>query len=146
VGSLTSHNPIWPPRPVTGDSFTYTLQKERVNATRCKASTLLWGQKFRTSSRDYGAVMFVSAWSQFRPSYSLVFVLNELSTTPRNLWGSGCIYACFLHFSRLTPGERAPGTHLIGGRVGPRRYGRYGEVKILDHTGTRTTTPRFCSP
>jgi hypothetical protein len=40
---------------------------------------------------------------------------------------------------RFTPGERAPFTHWIGG------CGRRGEEKILDHTGTRTPTPRSSS-
>jgi hypothetical protein len=41
----------------------------------------------------------------------------------------------------LTPGERAHGTHWIGGRVDPRA-----EEKILDPTGTRTPTPQWSSP
>jgi hypothetical protein len=41
---------------------------------------------------------------------------------------------------RLTPGERDPGTHSIGGSVGPRAG--LGDVeKSLDPTGTRTPTP-----
>jgi hypothetical protein len=40
--------------------------------------------------------------------------------------------------TRFIPGERALGTHLIGGWVGPKsRSGRRGEEKILDLTGTR---------
>jgi hypothetical protein len=46
--------------------------------------------------------------------------------------------------SRFTPGERAPGTHLIGGWVGP-RAGMDVE-KILDSTGTRTPNHRSFSP
>jgi hypothetical protein len=46
---------------------------------------------------------------------------------------------------RFTPGERVPGTHWIGGWVGP-RSGRRGEEKILDSTGTRTPTSRSSSP
>jgi hypothetical protein len=47
---------------------------------------------------------------------------------------------------RFTPGEKAPGTHWIGGWVGRRRSGRRGEEKILDPTETRTPTPRSSSP
>jgi hypothetical protein len=47
----------------------------------------------------------------------------------------------------FTPGERAPGTHWIGGWVGLKSwYGGYGDVKILDPTGTRTPTLRSSSP
>jgi hypothetical protein len=46
---------------------------------------------------------------------------------------------------RFTPGERAPGTHWIGGWVGP-RAGLEDVEKILDPTGTRTPTPRSFSP
>jgi hypothetical protein len=39
---------------------------------------------------------------------------------------------------RFTRGERAPGTHWIGGWVDPQsRSGRRGEEKILDPTGTQ---------
>jgi hypothetical protein len=49
---------------------------------------------------------------------------------------------------RFTPGERAPGTHWIGGWLGgpQNRFGRHGEVEILDPTGTRTPIPRSSSP
>jgi hypothetical protein len=43
---------------------------------------------------------------------------------------------------RLTPGERVSGTHWTGGWVPQSRSGSHGEVKILDHTGTRTPAPR----
>jgi hypothetical protein len=44
---------------------------------------------------------------------------------------------------RFTPGERAPGSHLIGDCVYPRasRPGGREEDKILASTGTRTPTP-----
>jgi hypothetical protein len=45
---------------------------------------------------------------------------------------------------RFTPGERAPGTHWIGGWVGPRAG--LDVEKILDLTGTQTPTPRPSSP
>jgi hypothetical protein len=42
---------------------------------------------------------------------------------------------------RFTPGERAPGTHWIGGWVGPRTgLDDVEKRKILDPTGTRTPT------
>jgi hypothetical protein len=41
---------------------------------------------------------------------------------------------------RFTPTETAPGTHWIGGWVGP-RAGLDDVEKILDPTGTRTPTP-----
>jgi hypothetical protein len=44
---------------------------------------------------------------------------------------------------RFISGERAPGTHWIGGWVGP---GRRREEKILDPPGTRTPAPRSSSP
>jgi hypothetical protein len=43
---------------------------------------------------------------------------------------------------RFTPGERAPGTHWIGGWVDPQSQSGLGEEKILDSTGTQTPTPR----
>jgi hypothetical protein len=46
---------------------------------------------------------------------------------------------------RFTPGERAPGTHWIGGWVGP-RVGIDEVEKILDPTGTRTPTPPSFGP
>jgi hypothetical protein len=46
---------------------------------------------------------------------------------------------------RFTPGERAPGTHWIGGWVGP-TAGLDDVEKILDTTGTRTLTPPSSSP
>jgi hypothetical protein len=46
---------------------------------------------------------------------------------------------------RFTPGERAPGTHWIGGWVGP-RAGLDDLEKILDPAGTRIPTPRSSSP
>jgi hypothetical protein len=46
---------------------------------------------------------------------------------------------------RFTPGERAPGTHLIGDWV-DLRAGLDDLEKILDPTGTRTPTPRSSSP
>jgi hypothetical protein len=46
---------------------------------------------------------------------------------------------------RFTAGERIPGTHWIGGWVGP-RAGLDDVEKILDPTGTRTPTPRSSSP
>jgi hypothetical protein len=47
--------------------------------------------------------------------------------------------------SRFTPGERAPGTHWIGGWVSPR--GGLDDVeKILDPSRTRTPTPWWPSP
>jgi hypothetical protein len=42
------------------------------------------------------------------------------------------------HSGRFTPGERAAGTHLIGGWVDPQSRSGHGEEKILDLTGTRT--------
>jgi hypothetical protein len=45
---------------------------------------------------------------------------------------------------RFTPEERAPGTHWMGGPQN--RSGRRGEEKILDPTGTRTSTSRSSSP
>jgi hypothetical protein len=45
---------------------------------------------------------------------------------------------------RFTPGERAPGTHGIGGWVGP-RAGLDNVEKILNPKGTRTPTPRSSS-
>jgi hypothetical protein len=44
---------------------------------------------------------------------------------------------------RFTPGERAPGTHWIGGWVDP-RAGLDDVEKILDPTGTRTPIPLLC--
>jgi hypothetical protein len=46
---------------------------------------------------------------------------------------------------RFTPGKRAPGTHWIGGWVGP-TAGLDNVEKILDPTRTRTPTPRSSSP
>jgi hypothetical protein len=46
---------------------------------------------------------------------------------------------------RFTPGEKAAGTHWIGGWVDP-RAGLDDVEKILDLTGTRTPTPRSSSP
>jgi hypothetical protein len=47
---------------------------------------------------------------------------------------------------RFTPRERAPGTHWIGGQVGPQsQSGQHGEEKILDPTGTRSPTPWLSS-
>jgi hypothetical protein len=45
---------------------------------------------------------------------------------------------------RFTSGEKAPGTHCLGGPLN--RSGRHGEKKVLDPTGTRTPTPRLSSP
>jgi hypothetical protein len=46
----------------------------------------------------------------------------------------------------FTPGESAPGTELDRRLSRPQsRSGRYGEVTILDPTGTRTRTPRSSS-
>jgi hypothetical protein len=45
---------------------------------------------------------------------------------------------------RFTPGERAPGTHWIGGWMDP-RVGLDDVEKILHHTGTRTPTRRSFS-
>jgi hypothetical protein len=48
---------------------------------------------------------------------------------------------------RLTPRERVPRTHWIGGCVDPQsRSGRRGERKILDRPGTRTPIPLSSSP
>jgi hypothetical protein len=46
---------------------------------------------------------------------------------------------------RFTTGERAPGTHWIGGWVHP-RAGLDDVEKILYPTGTRTPTPQSSSP
>jgi hypothetical protein len=47
----------------------------------------------------------------------------------------------------LYPWERAPGTHFIGGWVDPRAsLDDNGEVKIFDHTGTRTPAPLVVQP
>jgi hypothetical protein len=46
---------------------------------------------------------------------------------------------------RFTPGERASGTHWIGGWV-DLRAGLDDVEKILDPTGTRTPTPQSSSP
>jgi hypothetical protein len=47
----------------------------------------------------------------------------------------------------LTPGERAPRYRLNRRLDEPQsRSGRHGEEKILDPTGTRTSTPRSSSP
>jgi hypothetical protein len=49
--------------------------------------------------------------------------------------------------SRFTPEERAPGTHLIGSWVDPRTgLDDVEKRKVLDPTGTRTTTPRSSGP
>jgi hypothetical protein len=45
----------------------------------------------------------------------------------------------------LTPGEKAAGTHFIGGWVDP-KAGLDDVGKILDHTGTRIHTLRSSSP
>jgi hypothetical protein len=50
--------------------------------------------------------------------------------------------ACPCHF---IPRERTPGTHWIGGWVGP-RAGQDDVEKILDPTGTQTLNPRSSSP
>jgi hypothetical protein len=43
---------------------------------------------------------------------------------------------------RFTPGERAPGTHSIGGWVGPKTgLDDVEKRKCFDPTGTRTLTP-----
>jgi hypothetical protein len=48
---------------------------------------------------------------------------------------------------RFTSGERAPGTHGIGGLVGPQnRYGQRREQKFFDPTVTRTPTPQSSTP
>jgi hypothetical protein len=47
---------------------------------------------------------------------------------------------------RFTSGERASGTHFIGGWVDPSRSGRYGEVKIFYPKGTRTPAPLVVQP
>jgi hypothetical protein len=46
---------------------------------------------------------------------------------------------------RFTPGERAPGTHWIGGWVGP-SAGLDDVEKIPDPTGTQTPDPRSSNP
>jgi hypothetical protein len=46
---------------------------------------------------------------------------------------------------RFTPGEGAPGTHWVGGWVGP-RTGLDDLLKILDPTGTRTPTHPSSTP
>jgi hypothetical protein len=46
---------------------------------------------------------------------------------------------------RVTPEERGPRTHSIGGWVGP-RAGQDDVEKILYPTGTRTPTPLSSSP
>jgi hypothetical protein len=50
-----------------------------------------------------------------------------------------------IHFSAvLPPGERASHIYWIGGWVGLQsRSGRYGEVKVLDPTGSRPPTPQI---
>jgi hypothetical protein len=45
----------------------------------------------------------------------------------------------------FTPGERAPGTHWIGGWVGP-RAGLDDVEKIFDRTGTRNSDPSVVQP
>jgi hypothetical protein len=50
-----------------------------------------------------------------------------------------------LHASAALPGERAPGTHWIGGWVDP-RAGVEDVEKILYRTGVRTPTPQSSSP
>jgi hypothetical protein len=65
---------------------------------------------------------------------SLHYILNSLSLclikhhAIKTYWGSGCIASRILDFGTkwwwvisLTPSERAPGTHWIGGWVDPRR-------------------------
>jgi hypothetical protein len=47
-------------------------------------------------------------------------------------------------WSASLPGRLTPGTHWIGGSVGP-RAGLDDVEKILDPTGTRTPTPRSSS-
>jgi hypothetical protein len=67
--------------------------------------------------------------------------------------GGECIEPRFLDFSiswrlvvRFTPRERACHTHWIGGWVDLRSsVHQYGEVKILDPTGTQTPTPQSSS-
>jgi hypothetical protein len=47
----------------------------------------------------------------------------------------------------LTPREIVFSSHCLGGWMEPgSRSGQYGEVKILDSTGTGTLTPRLSSP
>jgi hypothetical protein len=62
----------------------------------------------------------------------LSLCLTNKALRHEGVWGSGCIAPTFLisaliggewsasHPGRFTPGERAPGTHWIGGWVGPR--------------------------
>jgi hypothetical protein len=82
-------------------------------------------------------------------------VLNSLSTTPWRRMGSGCIDLHFLDLCTswrwvvsFTPrplysrrkGPWYPWDRRLGGPL--IRFGRHGEEKILDPTGTRTPTPR----
>jgi hypothetical protein len=53
----------------------------------------------------------------------------------------GCLWSASRP-DRFAPGERVIGTLWTGRWVDPRAGGQHGEVKILDHTGTRTPTPR----
>jgi hypothetical protein len=76
-------------------------------------------------------------------------VLKLLSTTPSRRRGSdlGTSWSWGVSFTHLPfypppPGERAPGTHWIGGWVDPQsQSGRYREVKILGLTGTWNCDP-----
>jgi hypothetical protein len=61
--------------------------------------------------------------------------------------GSGCIDPCFLDLGSIwsckwlvsLPGRFTPGTHWIGGWVGP-RAGMHAVEKILDPTVTQTSS------
>jgi hypothetical protein len=60
-------------------------------------------------------------------------------------FGGGWIYSFML--LPLYPQGKSPRYPLDMRLGGPQsRSGRYGEVKILDHIGTRTPTPRSSSP
>jgi hypothetical protein len=71
-------------------------------------------------------IRFVLNWHHIKSK--IVHVLNWLRTCHENVWGSGCVDSRFLDLdsswrwvvSFTPPGERALGTHLIGGWVNPR--------------------------
>jgi hypothetical protein len=90
----------------------------------------------------------------------LSLCLTNRALRHEGVWGcSGCIDPNFLnlgtiggewsasHPCRFTLGGNSPLYPLYKRLVGPQcRFGRCGEEKILDSTGTRTLIPRLSSP
>jgi hypothetical protein len=81
-----------------------------------------------------GAVSSKGTWKQRLQCIAPIFLTSALAG---HEWSASC--PC-----HLNPGERSPGTHWRGSWVDP-RAGLEKVEKILDHTRTRTPTPRLPS-